>query len=128
MIVSTGMDGIIDKLREIERITSHERGNYKLFGLFLREDSLDKWDLLVAADWIRADDPEPLQYISSKIQSSLTQIEIVRLSRVLLIAKDNPGLKALQQGFSVEGGMAEIEDSVILGLQIKHAYLIACRR
>ncbi len=128
MIISTGIDAIIGKLRAIERATSSEKGDYKLFGLFLREDSLDKWDLLVAADWIRTDDPEPVEYISSKIQKSLTPYEIVSLSRVLLIPEDNPGLIALQQGFSVEGGSVEIKNSTILGLQIKHAYIITCRR
>ncbi len=32
-----------------------EKGAFDLFALFLREDAPNKWDLLIAADWIDQD-------------------------------------------------------------------------
>ena len=46
------MKEVLNKLMSIEKESSAERGDYNLFALFLREDSSNKWDILVSADWI----------------------------------------------------------------------------
>ncbi len=122
------MKEIVNKLITIEKETAAERGDYDLFALFLREDSSNKWDVLVAASWIDNNKEDALKYLAKKIQSLFTQSELLLISRIVLIEDSNPELPALQQTISIEHGSAEVKDSNFFGIQIKHAFLITSRR
>jgi predicted nucleic acid-binding protein len=118
------MKEIIQKLMNIEQETSNEKGEYRLFALFLREDSPNKWEILVAADWIYGNKAEALRYLAQRIQKSFTQNELLQISRIVIIEEDNPTLPVLQQAFSLEHGSVEIKDANFFGLAIKHAFII----
>jgi hypothetical protein len=122
------MKEIIDKLILIERETSQEKSGYDLFALFLREDSSNKWDILVAAKWINNNKEDALKYLATKIQNSFNQDELLLISRIVIIEDNNPALPALQQAINIEHGSAEIKDSNFFGIQIKHAFLITSLR
>lgn len=121
------MKEIIDKLVEIERRTSEEKGEYDFFALFLRENSSDKWDILVAATWIDNNKEDALKYLAKIFQSSFNQNELLSISRIVLIEDTNPALPALQQAINVEHGSLEIKDANFFGLEIKHAFLITSK-
>ncbi len=122
------MKEIVNKLVEIEKKTSSERGEYNLFALFLREDSSNKWDILVSANWISHDKGVALKYLADNIQKNLTKAELLLIARIVIIEENNPALPALQQAIHVEHGSAEIKESNFFGLHIKHAFLITSRR
>lgn len=121
------MKELVDKLSAIERETSLEKGDYNLFALFLREDSPNKWDILVSANWIDENKEKALKYLAQKIQTEFTSEELVQIARIVIIDGGNPALPALQQAINTEHGTAEIRDSNFFGLQIKHAFLITSK-
>jgi hypothetical protein len=122
------MKELLDRFVELERLLSQARGAFSLFALFLREDALDKWDLLVAAPWIDADRKEALSYITNQVQQAFKPHELSRLSRVVLVEQANPAVRALNQAMRVQHGRNEIRDSNLFGLPIKHAYIITSQR
>lgn len=122
------MKELAQKLRNIEIELSNEKGDFELFALFLREDAPDKWDLIISSDWARKDKKLALTIIVSKIQGALSAEETVKLSRIIILNKDDAALSALHGAMHVEHGVAEISDSSFFGLAIKHAYLITSKR
>lgn len=122
------MKELAEKLRDIEIDLSNENGGFELFALFLREDAPDKWDLIISSDWARENKKLALNTIVSKIQSELNYEETVKLSRIIILNKDDAALNALHGAMHVEHGVAEISDSNFFGLAIKHAYLITSKR
>lgn len=122
------MKELINKFKTIEKELSDEKGEFNLFALFLREDSANKWDLLVSADWIIDNKSESLNLITKKVQEHLDNKELVNLSRIVLIEENNPALEAFHNAISAEHTSAEIQDSNFFGLQIKHAYVITSRK
>lgn len=122
------MKEIVEKLKQQENNMAQEKGPFDLFALFLREDAPDKWDLVVAAQWIEKNKQDALKYITEALHKSLTQSEILKLSRIAIIDKSNPALEVFQRAIHVEHGMSEIKDSNFFGLQIKHVYLITSQR
>jgi len=122
------MKELIDKLVQVEKDISSDKGSFLLFALFLREDAPDLWDLLVAANWVEENKSESLKYLSSYLTEYLKPDELIKLSRILTIDSNNPGLKAIHKAIQIEHGNAEIRDSNFFGLQIKHAYLITSKR
>lgn len=118
------MKELVNKFVELERRLSREKGEFTLFALFLREDSLDKWDLIVAAPWIESDRKAALPYITKKIQTTFHTEELGYLSRVVLIDQSNPALEAINRGMNIRHGVANVQNSDFFGLRIKHAYII----
>ena len=121
------MKEIVRKLVEIERKTSQEKGEYDFFALFLRENSSEKWDILVAANWIDSNKEAALKYLAKNFQNSFNSVELLSISRIVLIEDTNPALPALQQAINIEHGAVEIKNSDFFGLQIQHAYLITSK-
>lgn len=121
------MKELVEKISAIERETSLEKGDYNLFALFLREESSNKWDILVSANWIDENKEKALKYLAQKIQTEFTSEELVQIARIVIIEGENPALPELQQTINTEHGTAEIKDSTLFGLQIKHAFLITSK-
>jgi hypothetical protein len=118
------MKNIVEKLAAIEKETSNTKGGYDLFALFLRDDSANKWDILVAASWIGEDNEKALRYLSEKIQRAFSVTELTQISRIVIIDDNHPELSILLQAIDVEHGSVEIKDSNFFGLPIKHAFII----
>ncbi|MCP4116430.1 MAG: hypothetical protein GY737_13670 [Desulfobacteraceae bacterium] len=118
----------IKKFQNVEKKLSDTKGKFDLFALFLREDSPNKWDLLISADWARADKKASINIVAEEIRKELSDQELLMLSRLIILDKDDATQKAIQEARQVEHGLAEISDSDFLGLAIKHAYLITSRK
>jgi len=114
-----------EKLALLEKDVSAEKGEFSLFGLFLREDAKDenKWDILVAAPWLDADKKEGLAYLAKEIQKRLEADELLSISRIVILEKDNPILKAINKSVKVKHIEFEVEDSNFSGIQITHAFI-----
>lgn len=115
---------LLQKVKQVEKQLSEEKGKFYLFALFQREDTVDKWDLLVSADWIQKDKSKSLQLIAKKLQDKLSKEELLQLSRIVLIDDNNPTLESLNRSIHVEHGSKEIWNSNFFGLNIKHAFII----
>ena len=107
---------------------STEKGPFNLFALFLREDSLNKWDLVVSAPWIKAHDKETYDYIAKHLRSKLLPEEPISISRVALLDEDNPELEKLYRDFSIEHGSFEIINNNFFSMLIKHGFIITSKR
>jgi hypothetical protein len=114
-----------EKLASLEKDISAEKGEFSLFGLFLREDAKDedKWDILVAAPWLDADEKQGLEYLVKEIQKRLESDELLSISRVVILEKDNPILKAINKSVKAKHIEFEVEDSNFSGIQITHAFI-----
>ena len=122
------MKQIAEKLKNLERQMADEKGPFSLFGLFLREDAPDKWDLVVSAPWIDDNKEESLAYIAESLRASLAAEELLNLSRIVLVEQNNPGLEAVQRAMHVQHGVVEIKDRNFFDLEIKSAFIITSQR
>lgn len=114
-----------EKLASLEKDVSTEKGEFSLFGLFLREDAKDedKWDILVAAPWLDANEKQGLEYLAKEIQKRLEPDELLSISRIVILEKDNPILKAINKSVKAKHVEFEVEDSNFYGIQITHAFI-----
>ena len=122
------MRELLDKLKILESKLSKEKGNFNLFALFLREEAEDKWDLVVSASWLKSNNKISFDYLAKELKLSITNEQLLLISRIVVLDKGNPGLEAINSAFHVEHGLAEVRDSNFFGLQIKHAYIITSIR
>jgi len=122
------MKTAIDALRKIERAISKERGPFTLFALFLREEALEKWDLVVSAPWIEKDRRSALKLLSDRVQASLSASDLLSISRIVLADPSDPAVDAINRTVHVEHSTVEVKDSTFFGQQIRHAHIFSSKR
>ena len=122
------MKNFAEKLRAMEQEIAMEKGPFLLFALLLREDAADSWDFLVSAPWLEADKGAAFKYMASKLQSMASPAELEKLSRIVILERNQPLLAAIQSAMRVEHGLAEVVNSSFNGLKIEHAYIITSQR
>ena len=116
---------LFEKLEFLEKDIAHEKGDFSLFGLFLREDARDRWDLIVAAPWIDADNMENLSYIANKVKTFLKDRELLLISRIVLLDLNDPIVQTINKNWRVQrGGSIGLNNPQIFGLPFQYAYII----
>jgi len=122
------MRQIAEKLVQLEKQIAEEKGPFLLFGLFLREDAPAVWDLVVSAHWLGGSRLESLRWLSQKLKEALEPRELVKLSRIVIIAPDNPGLKALQESVPAQHDVVHTRDCDVFEATTSQAYIITSSR
>ncbi len=130
------MKEILDKLKLVVQALEKEHGSIWLFALFLREDSLEKWDIVVSAPWLSSSEKEAYKMVVSKIQAALSASELLQFSRVVILDKTDPVVAFLQEvcpltngGFKESPKDFSVEPfSQKFGFVIKKAYTLRCRK
>jgi len=117
----------IEKLRQVMKEVSAEKGDFTLFGLFLREESPDKWDLVISAPWLEKDKLKALGELVEKLSSIVGQEEVLSLSRIVTLNHDDPSLNAVLRAVQVEDRPIEFLNNNLFGLEIRHAYILRAK-
>lgn len=118
----------IAKLVEIEREISDERGDLFLFAIFLREDSLNKWDLLVSAPWVVGNTKPAIDFVVRKLQRRFRPGEMLMFASVVPIEPDHPSLLEMSERNQVQHGDLELTNFEFYGIEIKRAHIITLAR
>lgn len=109
------------KLVSLEQAMAKEKGEFSLFGLFLREEAHDRWDLLVSAPWLDAKRKEGLDYVSKKVQFTLADDELLSISRIVILDTGDPIVESIHKAVRVKHGNVEVKNSNFSGIQVARA-------
>ena len=83
------LDSLLDKLAILEREIAAQKGEFSLFGLFHREESIS-WDLIFAAPWIAGDRHAARDFLVERLQARLDLPELRELGRIQPLMEDSP--------------------------------------
>src|SRR5437764_13878109 len=118
----------IEKLRKVMNQVSAEKGDFVLFGLFLSEESPDRWDLVVSAPWLEKGRLKALGEFVEILSSIVGQKDIHSLSKIVTLNHDEPSLKAILRTVQVENVPIVLQDNNLFGLEVKQAYILRAKR
>lgn len=118
---------MVDKVLPLALSITKEKGEFALFGLFLREDAPNRWDLVVSAPWLDRDRKGGMEYLARKLRLRLTSEELLTLSGIVVLETHQPGVRAMQRWRAVRGTLEHLENIVLFGLPIKDAYIVVCQ-
>lgn len=118
----------IELLRRVMNKVSAEIGDFILFGLFLREDPQDKWDLVISAPWLEEAKLKGLGEFVEKMASIIGEKELLKLSRIVTLSQSDPRLQTILQEVQVDNGLVEMSDKNLFGLPIRQAYILHSKR
>lgn len=111
----------------LEKRISNEIGDLALFALVLRQGSEDKWDLLISASWIEPNKGEALRSFV-RMYSRGRPGEWEKISRLVLLDPRDPAVLGFQNFVGVEHGWLELQNCVVEGIHVEHAYVVTSRK
>jgi hypothetical protein len=97
----------------IEKYLARQKGDFRLFALFLREGSPGKWEGLVSANWLDTNKQRALKPIIEQLSTKPNKDELMSLSHVVIFKKDNEGLSAIKPFMPVKPEMTEFIRNVL---------------
>ena len=115
-------------------ITSIEKKNGPLVicALFLREEPLEKWDILISAPWLNPTEMVSYQAISDSLKEFLNDSEFIDISRIVILSQDDPVVSYLLNLDTISnGGFKELHTDVLserFKFIIKRAYLLRSQK
>jgi len=119
----------IEKFISLEKEMADEKGGFVLFGLFLREEAPNRWDVVISAPWFGENKNEPLNFIVQKFTSKLEEQELIMLSRIVLLDPSEEFVKEVVDSVdSVEHGNLELVNYVFYGMDMKRAHIITSKQ
>ena len=118
----------LKKLTALERSLSRDKGDFEVFGVVLREESREMWDLIVAAAWLDSHQLESYRLVADALQATFAPHDLLNFSRIVILEQGYPFLEDVLSLTSVEHGLYEIVNMTLSGISIKRAYIITAKR
>ena len=115
---------MVEKLMRLERQLSDEFGPFRLFGLFLREDANEKWDLVVAADWLKTQGGDAIDLLSERLKVLFSRAELMMVSRIVSLSATDRFLSAVTGAIQVVHGLREVSQVSFAGVDVDRGYVI----
>lgn len=122
------MNELTEKIAQVEAEISKERGPFKLFAIFEREDLFNRWDVVISARWAGVDKQESLNYLSAELKRVLNPADLTAVSRIVMLQPSDEPVRAITDAIDVEHGRVEIDETNQFGLPIRHGYVITSKR
>ncbi len=126
------MKEITEKIKDIIKDLESTHNPLLICALFLREDDLEKWDIIISASWLNPTEMESYRNISKKLQESLSDAELVQFSRIVLLNAEDPVVSYLQNLETISNGsfkeLRADELSEKFKFPIKKAYLLRSQK
>lgn len=119
------MTTLLEAIIPLEKELRLEKGAFTLFALFLREEGIGKWDLVVAAPWMDRDNKLALQRIYDWLQDHVSTELMLQISRTVIIQMDNPMLPEIVERFQDNTSVTTVHYEEFFGHAIKTAHIIA---
>lgn len=119
---------IARKLRKAMREIAAKKGEFTLFGLFMRADAPGTWDLVVSAAWLEEGKLKALEELTELLSESIGEQSLRQLSRIVTLNQSDPALNAVVSAFSVDDGEVRVQHSNLFGLEIEDAIIMRAKR
>lgn len=116
------------KLIAILNEITAEKGEPNLFGLFLRREAPNVWDLFIASPWVEKDRRKALAYLADKVKAHFTSDELLSLSRIVILESHYPLLQAIFDAIPAGKEPAVFRNVDFLGLEIRRGYVLKAKR
>ncbi|SRR5712691_5031919 len=119
-----------NELRKAMDEIAAKKGEFTLFALLMRADSLGTWDLVVSAPWLESGKLKATSEFVRLLAQSIGEESLQQLSRVVALDSDDAPVKFILENLPVEEGEGElkVQSTDLLGLQIQEAIIFRAKK
>lgn len=120
------MEQVVEKIAKAMQEVTSEKGDFTLVALVHRETAVfDLWDLLISASWLQnVEQLDALRYITDKLQSYLSDEEILNLAMTVILEQSHQFVIELNQLYEGKQDDLGPQDLMLTNLELNYAYII----
>jgi hypothetical protein len=104
------------------------KGPFTFFGLFMREDSPNLWDLVVSAPWLGDADLDTLRKFINELADEFGEAELMNFSRVVTLTPRDESLRRILDEVGTVRKPIEKTGVDLFGLPVREAHILKARR
>ena len=117
----------INKLRKAMQEIAAKKGDFALFGLFMRSDAPGTWDLVVSAPWLEQGNLKSLGEFTELLSNEMGEQSLRQFSRIVTLKPSDPAVTAVVSAFSIDDGELRVQHSNLFGLDIEDAIIMRAK-
>jgi len=118
---------LIENISRAEAALAREQGSFLLFGLFQRETTAGKWDVVVSAPWLTTD-RAGAQLIVDKLTECLTKADWLKTASVVPLPPDAAFVQSLTRRFQAEHELLETGNFFTDDVSVDRAFIITANK
>lgn len=126
------MNELIKKLKSVILSIEKKNGPLIIGALFLREEPLEKWDILFTAPWLNPAERISYQIIADTLKEFLNDSDYIDIGRIVILYQDDPIVSYLLNLDTISnGGFKELPTDELtekFKVTIKRAYLLRSQK
>jgi hypothetical protein len=116
------------KLRKAMQDIAAKKGDFALFGLFMRAEAPGTWDLVVSAQWLEQGNLKALEEFTDLLSKEIGEQSLRDFSRIVTLKPSDPAVAAVVSAFSIDNGELRVQRSNIFGLDIEDAIIMRAKK
>lgn len=103
-----------------------EKGEFNLFSAIdVSRDGNELWDIVISSEWAEANKKDSLKYFFSKLNKSLELDDLLKISRVIILKRENEFIRELKKYFNSHQNHSELINISINNIFVNKAYLLS---
>jgi hypothetical protein len=103
------------------------KGDFTLFALLMRADSLGRWDLVVSAPWLESGKLKATSELVELLSDSIGREALQQFARVATVVGDNPTVQFIVKNLPVDDGELRVKSTDLFGLEIEDAIIFRAK-
>jgi len=117
-----------NKLRKAMQEIAAKKGDFALFGLFMRADAPGTWDLVVSAPWLEQGNLKALRKFSELLSNEIGEQSLRQFSHIVTLKPSDPAVAAVVSAFPIDDGELRVQRSNLFGLDIEDAIIMRAKK
>ena len=122
----------IEKLKAAIQGLEKEHGPLLICALFLRDDALGRWDVVISASWLNSSKMSSYEILAEGLKKFLSDSDLVHFSHIVILDEDDPTISYLLDLETIKnGGYKELSADTLserFKFPIKKAYLLRSQK
>lgn len=115
---------LMEQMRQVERAAARQWGAFNLFGLFEREDTPGRWDVIVSAPWLEAG-RKGILTITHYVSALLRPETAVLIARIVPLPPESDFVRTLNAlAQNRDEGVVSTGPLNVGGVEIERGYLL----
>ncbi len=131
-------EDMLHRFQRLEKNLSAEHGPFHFFGLFLRENAPNRWDIVASASWIEASHVSARKLFAHRLQKEFPIDELILVTQIAFVVPEGlqyeaamrriaHAVRAATGSSEVKHGLVELRDMDLFGQTIAHAYILTAQ-
>jgi hypothetical protein len=117
----------LSKLRDAMNSIAGQKGDFALFGLFMRADSPGRWDLVVAAPWLEVGKLKGLAELVGLLEDQLGEREARGFAKIVTLKPSSPEIRAELAMLNIDGPEKRFYNATLFGADVEEAVILRAK-